>query len=148
MRRFTLKQLRDLINEIYEEKEKHDKKCKESGLPLETLEQYMYTFLYYKYGLKTLILEWAAAIVNGIKMYKDEDPEVALFAKLLKNECEEDFRIIQASVKDLVEKIIRRLLREKYIHKTEPQLNEAMKKLENDVIPESMWKRVLEEIFE
>lgn len=54
----------------------------------------MYTYLNQKYGLKSLIVEWAAAIINGIKSYIHEDHEVALFAKILKNECDEDFRFI------------------------------------------------------
>ena len=33
------------------------------------MEQYMYTYLNQRYGLKNLIIEWAAAIINAIKMY-------------------------------------------------------------------------------
>jgi hypothetical protein len=47
--------------------------------------------LYHKYGLRSLIVEWAAGIVNGVKIYMYEDPEVGLFAKLMKNDFEEDF---------------------------------------------------------
>ena len=44
------------------------------------MEQYMYTYLNQRYGLKTLIIEWAAAIINGIKTYqKDDHPKKYLF---------------------------------------------------------------------
>ena len=41
----------------------------------------MYTFLNQKYGLKNLIIEWASAIINGIKKYSVEDNDVAVFGK-------------------------------------------------------------------
>jgi hypothetical protein len=49
------------------------------------MEQYLYTYLNNKYGLKTLIIEWAVGIINAIKMFKEEDHDVYLFAKILKN---------------------------------------------------------------
>jgi hypothetical protein len=45
VRIMTLKQLKEIINEIYENKEKHDEKCKRTRLPLETMEQFMFTYL-------------------------------------------------------------------------------------------------------
>lgn len=59
------------------------------GQPVETMEQFMYTYLVQKYGLKNLIVEWATAIINSIKFYihnsEEKDVTVALFAKILKN---------------------------------------------------------------
>ena len=68
-RQLTLKQLKDIINDIYQQKVKYDQKCEESKLPRETMEQFMYTYLNQRYGLKSLIIEWVAAIINGIKRY-------------------------------------------------------------------------------
>jgi hypothetical protein len=64
-----LKQLKDIIQDIYLNKQKYDTKQLETGQPVETMEQFMYTYLVQKYGLKTLIVEWATAIVNSIKFY-------------------------------------------------------------------------------
>ena len=130
----TLKQLKDVINEIYENKEKHDEKCRRTRLPLETMEQFMFTHLNQKYGLKNLIIEWAASIVNGVKCYMKEDSDVALFAKLLKNEVEEDFRYIQDKIKTSVSKVLRKYLREKYKHKGELELNSIQENLEQGFI--------------
>lgn len=44
-RTLTLKQLKDVIDEIYASKEKFDKKCADGKMPRETMEQHMYTFL-------------------------------------------------------------------------------------------------------
>lgn len=41
-----------------------------------------------------MIIEWAASIINGIKTYLREDHDIALFGKILKNECDEEFRFI------------------------------------------------------
>lgn len=63
------------------------------------MEQYLYTHLTKKYGLKVikiinhnyiqnLIISWVASIINAVKMYMKQDSDVALFAKTLKNECD------------------------------------------------------------
>ena len=52
------------------------------------MEQYLYTYLTKRYGLKNLIVQWAASIINGVKMYMRIDADIALFAKTLKNECD------------------------------------------------------------
>lgn len=135
IRTMTLKQLKDTINEIYENKEKHDEKCRRTRLPLETMEQFMFTHLNQKYGLKNLIIEWAASIVNGVKLYMKEDFDVALFAKLLKNEVEEDFRYIQDKIKTTVSKVLRKHLREKFKHKGEQELSEIQNSMEKSYIP-------------
>ena len=79
---------------MYAQKVKFDKKCADNKLGRETLEQFMYTYLNQKYGLKALIIEWVDSIIKAVKSYVKEDHEVELFAKILKNECDEDFRFI------------------------------------------------------
>lgn len=81
----TLNQLKEVIGEIYASKYKHNSICLESGVPMETLETHMYTFLNQKYGLKPITVEWAMSIVNGIKKYGQDDAEVAAFGKMLRN---------------------------------------------------------------
>ena len=54
----------------------------------------MYTFLNQKYGLKNLIIEWATAIINGIRKYDNEDNDIAVFGKILRNESDEEFRFV------------------------------------------------------
>ena len=86
------KQLKDIIQDIYTQKLKFDQKARDLGQAIETMEQFMYTYLVQKYGLKSLIVEWATAIINSIKFYIQpqnenaaEDTTVSLFAKILKN---------------------------------------------------------------
>lgn len=84
----TLNQLKEIMNEIYESKMKYNNFCIENKQPLETLETHMYTYLNQKYGLKSIAVEWAMSIVNGIKKYGLEDCEVATFGKILRNQVD------------------------------------------------------------
>lgn len=52
----SLKQLKDVINEIFNEKFKHDQRCLEALAPMETMEQFLYTYLSKKYGLKVILV--------------------------------------------------------------------------------------------
>ena len=90
------------------------------------MEQYMYTYLNQRYGLKNLIIEWAAAIINGIKTYLREDHDIALFGKILKNECDEEFRFIQMHVKDTLVSLLKVLLKDKNQFKSEADINKMV----------------------
>jgi len=48
----TKKIIREMIDDICESKLIFDKRCVENKIPKETMEQYMYTYLNQKYGLK------------------------------------------------------------------------------------------------
>ncbi len=126
-RQLSLKQLKDIIEDIYKQKVKYDQKCEEAKLPRETMEQFMYTYLNQRYGLKSLIIEWVAAIINGIKRFLKEDHDVALFGKILKSECDEEFRYIQMHVKDTLTGLLKSLLKEKFPMKSEAGIGELMK---------------------
>lgn len=107
VRDLTLKQLKDAVEEINDSKQKYDKKNLDAKLPRETMEQHIYTLLNHKYGLKNLTIEWAAAVLNGIKKYTKEDNEILVFAKILKNECDEEFRFVQNQVKNTIVELLK-----------------------------------------
>lgn len=98
----TKKMLLDLINEIFQSKTQFDKTTIENKMPKETMEQHMYTYLNYKYGLRNLIIEWAVSIINGIKTFSKEDSQILLFGKILKNEIEEEFRFTFEKLKKTI----------------------------------------------
>ncbi len=82
----------------------------------------MYTYLNQRYGLKQLIIEWAGAIINGIKRFSKEDADVCLFGKVLRNEVDEEFRFVQQALKDTVSVLLKQLIRERYPLKGESEL--------------------------
>lgn len=86
----------------------------------------MYTYLNQKYGLKSLIVEWAAAIINGIKTYIREEHDAMLFAKILKNDCDEEFRFIQQHVKETLTNLVKVMLKDKYPLKSESHIQKLL----------------------
>ena len=55
-RGLTLKQLKETVDEIYESKVKFDEKNFQGKLGRETMNQYLFTYLNQKYGLKSLTI--------------------------------------------------------------------------------------------
>ena len=107
LRILTLKQLKELFEDIYAQKAKFDKRVQEGKVTRETMEQFMYTYLNTKYGLKNLIVEWACGIVNGIRKFASKDNDVALFGLVLRNECDEEFKLVQNQVKTTIRELLK-----------------------------------------
>lgn len=105
---YTLKQLREIIVDIYTKKEKHDYKCmNEYNQNRETMEQFLYTYLNQKYGLKAIVIDQINAIVGAIDKYQVQDHDVLLFGKVLRHEVNEEFRKNIAAMKASVESMIK-----------------------------------------
>lgn len=143
----TLKQLKDTIQDIYIQKQKFDEKCILNKLPKETMEQYMYTYLNQKFGLKKIILEQATSIMNGISNFSTEDNDVCLFGKILKNECDEEFRIIHNKLKITINDILKEKLKTKFKLKTEGEIIKMSKEITNGYIDEWLWKNILAKLY-
>ena len=75
-RTLTVRQLRDLIDEVYASKAKHDRKCADARQPTETLAQHLATYLQTRYGLSRLVHEYAAAVYDGIRCFEAQDADV------------------------------------------------------------------------
>ena len=108
----------------------------------------MYTYLNQRYGLKNLIIEWAAAIIAGIKKFSKEDHDVALFGKILRNECDEEFRFIQQTVKETVFALLRAVIKEKYPSKSEDSINKIHDTIINENIDKWLWKKIIEKMYD
>ena len=86
----NIKNLLDIINQIYKIRYNRLDKRKQGSYNKETLEQDFYAYLKSKYGLKNLIIEWSISILSSIQTYYKTNGEVYLFALILKNELDED----------------------------------------------------------
>lgn len=100
--------------------------------------------------MKTLIIEWAAAIINGIKTYQKDDHDIALFGKILRNECDEEFRFIQQTVKETVIALLRALIKEKFPTKTESTLSMLLENILSGKNNMEMWqwKKIIEKMYD
>lgn len=98
--------------------------------------------------MKNLIIEWAAAIITGIKAYSKEDHDVALFGKILRNECDEEFRFIQATVRETVFALLKAVIREKYPTKSEETLTKMQEGVIGDSIERWQWRKIIEKMYD
>jgi len=144
----TKNMLLDLIQEIYDSKSQIDQKCQEQGIPKETMEQHMYTFLNHKYGLKNLIIEWASSIINGIRMFSAEDSEVCLFGKILRNELEEEARLIIAKMKTTISELLVYFLKAKFPLKISNEIKQMADNKMNGLLNEDEWKGIIYNVYE
>ena len=145
---FTIKMMKEMINEIYKSKEDFDKKSDENKLPRETLEQHMYTYLNQKYGLKSIIIEWASNIINGIKIFSSEDSEICLFGKILRNELEENSRFVFGKLKQSVIDILNFFFKNKFPLKPIEDINTMVNQRINGFILEEEWKKIISYLYE
>ena len=146
-RTLTLRQLKEVIEEIYTSKAKFDQKCADGKMPRETMEKHMYTFLNQKYGLKGLIIEWASAIIAGIKKYSAEDNDVAVFGKILRNECDEEFRFVQVQVKETAAELLKMHLRGKFSLKSNADITEMTKQKMQSFLEEDEWVDIVKYMY-
>jgi len=146
-RELSQRQLNDFINELYASKEKFDIKCREAKLPRETMEQHLYTYLNQKYGLKSLIIEWASAVMAAVKKFADQDNDVAVFGKILRNEIDEEFRIVQKQLKDTVAELLRVYLKGKYPLKSEDEVSKLLKKRMASSVYEEEWVDIIKYMY-
>ena len=144
---FTIKMMKEIINNIYASKAEFDRKSDENKLPRETLEQHMYTYLNQKYGLKSIIIEWATNIINGIKIFSSEDSEICLFGKILRNEIEEDARLIYAQLQQSIVEYLKYYYTNKYPYKSVGDINRIIKEKNNKMLIEDEWKKIINYLY-
>lgn len=139
----SIKMTKDIMNEIYNSKSNFDKKCYENKLPRETMEQHMYTYLNQKYGLKNLIIEWASSIINAIKLYSNEDSDINLFGKILRNEQEEDSRFMLMSLRQNISDLLEYYLKSKNPLKIQADIKKMLDGKKEGMLTEEEWKGII-----
>ena len=144
----SLRALKEFINELYISKNNYNIKCNQFKFPKETLEEYMYTFLYKKYGLKNIVINWAKNIIQGIKDYSKKDSTVLLFAKILKNEQEEDAQFIIQKVSQSIQDLLIFYLKRQNPLKSVDEINKILEIKINSELSEEEWKGIIYSIYE
>ena len=102
----SLKNLLDIINQIYKLRSSRIEKQNQGVYNKSTLEQDFYAYLKSRYGLKNLIIEWSINILSSIQAYYEISGEVYLFALILKNELDEDSIEILNKIKTTMNNIL------------------------------------------
>ena len=145
---FTLKMMKDIIANIYSSKLAFDKKCLQNRQPKQTMEEFMYTYLNQKYGLKNMVIEWATNIINGIRTFSHEDTEISLFGKILQNELEENCQLLISNLKENINSIIINILRTENPYKNDIELNNMKKQYIKSEIPPEKIQQIIEALFD
>jgi Ca2+-binding EF-hand superfamily protein len=111
------------------------------------MEQHLYTHLNQKYGLKSLIIEWASAVMAAVKKFSDEDNDVAVFGRILRNEIDEEFRIVQKQLKDTVAELLRVYLKGKHPLKSEDEVSKLLNKRVKSYVFEEEWTDIIKYMY-
>ena len=146
-RKLTKDQLNDIIQKIYKSKIAYDQNCIELNKPLETMEQHMYQYLNHKFGLKSLTIEYAWAIINGIKEFSKKDMNVKLFGMLLKNEVEENTLTIVEKIKQVVQETLEYFISQKNQYKSTEQILKISEKIRKNLLDEDIWNAIVNTLF-
>lgn len=148
-KQLTQRQARDLIEEIYTSKTNFDARCQENRLPRETMEQHLYTYLTQKYGLKQIILEHAAALIQAIKRHGTADNDLAVFGRILRNEIDEEFRFVQRQLKETVVELLRVYLRGKYPLKVDSDIQNMLQRRFDGLVllQEEEWVDIIKYMY-
>ena len=144
----SLKALKEFINELYISKHNYNIKCEQFKLPKDTLEEHMYAFLNKKYGLKNIVIEWAKNIIQGIKKYSKIDSTVLLFAKILKNEQEEEAQFIIQKVTKSIQELLKFYLKKQNPLKSVDEIDKIFEIKKNSELNEEEWKGIIYSIYE
>jgi len=108
----------------------------------ETMEQHMYTFLNHKFGLRPIVIEWTVSIINGLARYWKDDNDIAVFAMLLRNECDEEFRNIQRQVRSTIKELFKTTLKSKFPRKRNIEITQIMESKFNGYIGDDECKEI------
>ena len=145
---FTIKMMKEVISNMYSSKVAFDKKCIQNKQAKQTMEEFMYTYLNQKYGLKNMVIEWATNIINGIQTFSAEDTEISLFGKILKNELEENCQLLMPNLKENINAIILNILRKEYPYKNDIEINKMKNNLVKSELPPEKIQQVIEALFD
>lgn len=75
---------------------------------------------------------------------------MCLFGKVLRNEIDEDFRFVQAALKDTVHSLLRQMIRERHLLKGENELKAMIDEALTDRVSiETMqWMKIIERMYD
>ena len=70
------------------------------------------------------------------------------FAKILKNECDEDFRSIQVHVKETLLSLVKVMIKDKYPLKSELEVQRLLDNIQKGRIEDWMWQKIIERMYD
>jgi len=146
-KKLSREQLNEIIKNIYKSKLAFDQNCIELNKPLETMEQHMYQYLNNKFGLKNLTIEYASAIITGIKEFSKKDMNIKLFGMLLKNEIEENTLNIVEKIKQVLQETLEYFISQKHPYMRGEEINKICADIRGGMVDEEVWNSFIDTLF-
>ena len=146
-RDISIRQLLEIINDIYNSKLENDKKLENNRQQKLTMEQFLYHYLNNKYGLKNLVIEYASCIIQGIKDFSKKNSEILLFGKILRNEIEEQEILIIVKLKETINDLLTIYYQNKFQYKSKNDIENMVKKCKIGLLNEEQWKNIVAYLF-
>ena len=100
-----------------------------------------------RYGLKHLIIENASAIIKATTKFANVDNDVAVFGRILRNEIEEEFRIVQVNIRDAVADLLRVHIKAKAPLKQDDFVNMELKEKTSHEVIEEEWLDIVQYLY-
>ena len=146
-KQMSLIQVKESIEEIYENKVIFDQKCKKNKACRESMEQYIYLFFKQRFGLNNIVIEWVFGLIEALKIYASSDSDVALFSLILRNEVDEEFAKIQGQIKGTIEEILINLLEANHPNKTKKVINHMVKEKKKGRVREMLALEIVNTMY-
>ena len=86
--------------------------------------------------------------MTAIRTYLRDDHEITLFAKILKNECDEEFRFVQIHVRNTLLASLKQVLRERWPRKSQAEIASDLEKIRNGFIEGWQWRKILQRMYD
>eukprot|EP01032_Pedospumella_encystans_P011294 gene11294-13139_t len=149
-REMTVNEVTETIQKLYQSKVIANEKASRGigNVPLETMEQHVFRTYEAKYGLRSIAVEHAGALLRSLLKHSSTDNEVMVFFKIFRNELEEEFRFIQSelftSIKDLT--MVQMLSR--FPNKDQSSINALLEqKMSNGFVYEDEWMDMVNYLY-
>ena len=81
-------------------------------------------------------------------MYSAEDNDICVFGKILRNECEEEFRIVLQKVKNTITDLLTFYLKGKFPLKSNGDIKDVVSQKSNGLLLEEEWKEIIFYMYE
>lgn len=138
----TLKQTKDMIEDLYSSKFRYDFTNYENKLPRETFENFISLHFSQKYGLKSLCTQWLNLLSKACLKYEN-DISIKIFKKIRENELNEEFLHIVKQVREKVNEIVKGFFRTKHPYMQEKAIKVMQEEVLNNEAEEEIWNFVV-----
>lgn len=142
-----LRQLREIMSSVYQSKTQHDQRCQDLQEPKETLEQHLYSFLSKRYGLKSVVHEWAQTIFRSIQKYAMREVDVLVFGKILQNTLSESFVTVQDTLKQTVQMLLRSNLQQRHQQRAQTEIDSLWRTRARSGVPITECEEVVRYMY-